>query len=281
MPYCHSPAHRLGSCAATPISDRSETWRRSNSQLRKSDYPNSSRRRRASAQSVVARFCGRAAWRCRPVRLGARRTRAPPAATRARGHCRTCPSTAGSAASTRGTPAARRSQPTPLASPVPWLTNRMLSGYDAGHATYDAFKNSFELRRHKMCSTLPPTLTQMFTWLNVSKSGYYFKIKTLFKFVVWRGWAVRACRTRRSVNAGTRVWPGRDDRRDLAGAGQAAGLGVHLIPPVRRRWPGTLTAAEREEISRGLAQGVSWRAIACYLGATAIDDQTRSGPQPR
>lgn len=40
-------------------------------------------------------------------------------------------------------------------------------------------------------------------------------------------------------------------------------------PPVRRRRPGTLTAAEREEISRGLAQGASLREIARQLGRSA------------
>ncbi|WP_226367061.1 IS30 family transposase [Pseudonocardia sp. ICBG162] len=41
------------------------------------------------------------------------------------------------------------------------------------------------------------------------------------------------------------------------------------VPPPRRRRPGTLTAAEREEISRGLAEGVSMRAIAGRLGRPA------------
>ncbi|ALE84063.1 IS30 family transposase [Pseudonocardia sp. HH130629-09] len=41
------------------------------------------------------------------------------------------------------------------------------------------------------------------------------------------------------------------------------------VPPSRRRRPGTLTAAEREEISRGLAQYRSIRAIAAGLGRPA------------
>ena len=41
------------------------------------------------------------------------------------------------------------------------------------------------------------------------------------------------------------------------------------VPPVRRRRPGTLTAAEREEISRGLARGESMRQIGRRLGRPA------------
>ena len=40
------------------------------------------------------------------------------------------------------------------------------------------------------------------------------------------------------------------------------------VPPARRRRPGSLTLAEREEISRGLARGDSLRRIACGLGRT-------------
>lgn len=41
------------------------------------------------------------------------------------------------------------------------------------------------------------------------------------------------------------------------------------VPPPRRRRPGTLTAAEREEISRGLGQNKSMRAIAAEIGRPA------------
>ena len=39
-----------------------------------------------------------------------------------------------------------------------------------------------------------------------------------------------------------------------------------IRPPVRRRSPGRLSLVEREEISRGLAAGLSLRAIAAGLG---------------
>lgn len=39
-----------------------------------------------------------------------------------------------------------------------------------------------------------------------------------------------------------------------------------IRPPVRRRAPGRLSLAEREEISRSLAAGLSLRAIAASLG---------------
>lgn len=41
------------------------------------------------------------------------------------------------------------------------------------------------------------------------------------------------------------------------------------VPPLRRRRPGTLSFAEREEISRGLARGESMRSIARALGRPA------------
>ncbi len=41
------------------------------------------------------------------------------------------------------------------------------------------------------------------------------------------------------------------------------------VPPIRRRRPGTLTAVEREEISRGLARGESMRQIGRRLGRPA------------
>ncbi|WP_425574701.1 transposase, partial [Nonomuraea africana] len=41
------------------------------------------------------------------------------------------------------------------------------------------------------------------------------------------------------------------------------------VPPVRRKRPGTLSFAEREEISRGLARGESMRSIARSLGRPA------------
>ncbi|WP_425574717.1 transposase, partial [Nonomuraea africana] len=41
------------------------------------------------------------------------------------------------------------------------------------------------------------------------------------------------------------------------------------VPPLRRKRPGTLSFAEREEISRGLARGESMRSIARSLGRPA------------
>ena len=42
-----------------------------------------------------------------------------------------------------------------------------------------------------------------------------------------------------------------------------------IRPPERKRHPKSLTLSEREEISRGLAQGMSIRAIAGMIGRAA------------
>ena len=47
-----------------------------------------------------------------------------------------------------------------------------------------------------------------------------------------------------------------------------------IRPAPRRRSPGRLSLAEREEISRGLAAGLSLRAIAAGLGRAPVDGQS-------
>ena len=48
--------------------------------------------------------------------------------------------------------------------------------------------------------------------------------------------------------------------------------GIRPVP--RRRSPGRLSLAEREEISRGLAAGWSLRTIAAGVGTCAVDGQS-------
>ena len=88
------------------------------------------------------------------------------------------------------------------------------------------------------------------------------------------------CRTRVTAAESAELWERWKRGEGLHAIGQALGRGhtsifAHLRPsggirpPARRRSARTLTMAEREEISRGIVEGRSVRAIARVLGRSA------------
>ncbi len=108
---------------------------------------------------------------------------------------------------------------------------------------------------------------------------------------VWHGedWSARTAVA--AAAAGLGDVAGREfDQRDLPGGGLTAGVDLldpaavwRVYQPPQRRRPGTLTLAEREELSRGLAAGESYRAIGRRLGrsASTISREVAKNKGPR